>query len=176
MKTAHKRPRVGVSDAQVEEALRRLATESISFRTLARELGVSSSTLYRHLNPDHAERQRAVSREWKRRQTGVCERCGSVTHYSSGGGVSKLCATCARDDFAALGASGLGQGPTVRRILEFLADGHERSFSEIRDTLGLSNGTMSNRIYQRLLPYGLVRRAGYGRYAITDAGEKVLRG
>lgn len=64
----------------------------------------------------------------------------------------------------------------MRRILELLADEGERSYSEIRDGLGLSNETMSNRLYQRLIPYGLVRRVGYGRYTITDVGEEALRG
>lgn len=160
----------GITEAQVSDARRRLAEGGTSISVLADEFGVSSSSLQRHLNPDSAERQRESSRQWKARQIGICELCGGPTHYSAEGGTSRICNACNRLNLAKTGAKRRGQGSVVRSILEFLADGLEHSYGEIRDACGLSNAVMSNRLYQRLIPYGLIRRVGHGRYQITDEG------
>lgn len=153
---------------RIEEA-RRLVGEGATFRAVAAELGVAPSTVYRWLNPEYAERHRATSRAWKQRQRGTCDHCGGETKFD-GRVVRDICGACSRSDPP---KPPRGRGARLRGILEFLATG-EKSYSEISEANCLSRSSMSNSLYQRLIPYGFVRRVERGRYAITDDGLEAI--
>ncbi len=74
-----------------------LRAEGLSYAAIAARLGVSGSTILRWLNPDIAEKTRVQSREAKRRRTGACVDCGTVTRYNGRPGtpVSERCPACA---------------------------------------------------------------------------------
>jgi len=71
----------------------------LGHKRIAALMGIPYSTVFRWLNPEYAERSRAVAREWKRSQKGVCEKCGGVTRYSGHGrSVSTRCVPCTQED------------------------------------------------------------------------------
>ena len=71
---------------QYNDTWRQLAQEhrdkGWSYKRISRELGVGESTVYRWLNPEYAERHRAVSRQLKQRYRGTCIDCGNPTSYA----------------------------------------------------------------------------------------------
>ena len=68
-------------------------------KRIARELGVSASSVRRWLNPERAERDRLLSRAAKKRRIGTCERCGGPTRYNGKtvNGPSPVCDVCAHE-------------------------------------------------------------------------------
>lgn len=87
---AARRRRVSaVADRRWSREQLRLKTESlhaagVAIRAIATALDLSYSTVYRWLNQEYAGRRRRLSREAKRRRTGVCARCGAVARYAGG--------------------------------------------------------------------------------------------
>lgn len=157
-----------VSEELITEA-QRLHDDGVSLYQIAAQLGINYSTLYRRLNPEYAERQRFNARQWKQRQRGRCERCGGVTRYNGHDRhVSRFCAECSGEMLAAYGRSTRGSGPTIGRVLRLMSDGKERSYSEIRDAVGISDERMASMLYGRLLRYGLVRRVSRGVYVLAE--------
>ena len=68
-----------------------------SYRSLARQLNVTESTIRRWVDPASAEKALAASRRSKAARRGVCEDCGGETRYGGHrlkGGVSRICAAC----------------------------------------------------------------------------------
>lgn len=74
---------------------------AFGYRQVAARTGVSRTTVKRVIHPERAERDRQLSREAKRRRTGVCVRCGRETRYNGkrgNNGPSEICTSCARED------------------------------------------------------------------------------
>lgn len=72
-----------------------LRASGLSYSKIAARIGVSTQTVYRWLNPEYAERQRAVCRANKERYRGTCESCGAQTSGCNGPGTAaKLCRAC----------------------------------------------------------------------------------
>lgn len=73
-----------------------LRQTGLGYKTVARKVGISPSTVRRFTDAEYAERQRRLSREAKRRRTGICVDCGGLTRYNGTNGqdVSKRCASC----------------------------------------------------------------------------------
>ncbi len=84
------------------------------YKTIAREVGVSASTVRRWVDPDFRKRDLAVSLAAKKRRTGTCVDCGAVTRYGGHGrGTSERCPPC--------GAIYAGQQKTIwtaERVIE----------------------------------------------------------
>lgn len=83
------------------EELRERARElyvhgEFGYRRVAKDLGVSETTVKRWVNPGYYERHLHAAREAKRRRTGVCVDCGAPTRYGgkTPGGVSYRCPPC----------------------------------------------------------------------------------
>lgn len=69
-----------------------------SYRSLARKLNVTESTIRRWVDPVSREKLLAASREAKARRTGVCADCGGPTRYNGHSRKTPLsfrCAACA---------------------------------------------------------------------------------
>ena len=84
----------------VREAIRRRYVPGvIGLRCLAREYGISATSVLRIVDPDYAERTRQQSNAAKRRRVGICKRCGGETRYNghSVNGASRICASCHRE-------------------------------------------------------------------------------
>ena len=106
------------------------------------------------------ETGRRLSREAKRRRTGVCEDCGAVTRYSWRGtnGTSRFCPSCAAKRS---NAARRGQGPRQQQLHALLSE--PRRYSEIRDALTVtSEHTMVLLI--RELRAGRIERVSRGVY------------
>jgi transposase-like protein len=75
-----------------------LAATGLGHKEVAKKLGVPYATVGRWLHPEWAAKERASSREAKRRRTGVCLSCGGETRYNGRtvNGPSARCASCAR--------------------------------------------------------------------------------
>jgi len=67
------------------------------YKAVARELGISVTSVRRYVDDNFHQRMLADSREAKKRRTGVCERCGGETRYNgrTTNGPSPICDTCA---------------------------------------------------------------------------------
>jgi transposase len=93
---------------------------------IAAELGVSTTTVARWVDPDQARRDRERSRQAKLARRVPCERCGRPLSYQRPGGVCRHCAiddAHARiDKVAALYREGL-DAPEIARKVE-LAEGY----------------------------------------------------
>jgi DNA-binding CsgD family transcriptional regulator len=84
-----------VHDPDSRGRARDLRAEGLTYKQIAEETGISQATIYRWLNPDYAERQRAVSRKWKETNKGACVDCGAPTNASRGLHAHERCSTCA---------------------------------------------------------------------------------
>lgn len=95
-------------------------------REIATELGVSTTTVARWLDPSRAQRMRERSREAKLARRVPCERCGRPLGYQRAAGVCRRCSTAdahARiDRVGALYAAGL-DAPAIAREVR-LAEGY----------------------------------------------------
>lgn len=82
--------------ATLEQRARDLYVPGIvGYKSVAKILGVSETTVRRWLNPAVAEASRQRSAAAKRRRTGTCERCGGETRYNGHtAGVSRICDAC----------------------------------------------------------------------------------
>lgn len=111
------------------------------------------------------DNSRRASRDAKRRRTGRCALCGTVTRYGGTPGkpVSDHCHRCAA---AASGVSKRGTGSTNARVLERLEHG-PATYTEIREMLGLPNDRVGP-LFVRLVRYGLIVRVRRGVYALPD--------
>jgi DNA-binding CsgD family transcriptional regulator len=69
----------------------KLRADDLTYEAIGERLGASLATAYRWLNPEYEERQRAVSRAWKRRTAEPCEKCGELKDYTND---SVLCGRC----------------------------------------------------------------------------------
>lgn len=110
------------------------------------------------------ENARRLSREAKRRRTGTCADCGTVTRYGGRAGVavSVRCPSCSAQKNAA--ENKRGKGPLNSRVLAELQHG-PMTYSEIRDMLRLPNTRMGP-LLVRLLRYGLIERPRRGLYQL----------
>ena len=108
------------------------------------------------------ENSQRLSREAKRRRTGICVDCGAVTRYN-GRGVAKRCLTCANRVTA---KPKIGKGSGQVKVLAFLSE--PRRYSEVRDELGLTN-EMASVTLHRLRSHGLVERVSRGVYVRVKA-------
>lgn len=110
-------------DAKREEAAA-LRNSGLLAPAIAQRLGVTKNTVYRWLNPVFAEKSRRSSLEAKRKRTGACVDCGSVTRLAKYGGVSSRCPSCAsiaartinHDKVVALRREGLTQQEIADRV------------------------------------------------------------
>lgn len=95
-------------------------------REIAAELGVSTTTVARWLDPSRAQRMRERSREAKLARRVPCERCGRPLGYQRGAGVCRQCSSAdahARiDRVGALYAAGLDAPEIAREV--GLAEGY----------------------------------------------------
>lgn len=81
------------------EALRLRSNERLGAKAISRRIGVPHSTVFRWINPDAAERQRARARTLKETYRGTCENCGQPTTGCDGpGSARRLCHHCAPRD------------------------------------------------------------------------------
>jgi len=108
---------------------RELRSQGLVLREIAEQLGVSSRTVVRWLNPEQAERDRQRSRQAKHTRRRPCERCTAPLAYDRAGG---LCALCLHGD----------AHQRVERVAALYQDGHEPR--EIARNVGLSQGYVSN--------------------------------
>jgi hypothetical protein len=142
------------------QALRELGH---GYKVIARELGVSDTTVRRLIVPGFAERMRRLSREAKRRRTGRCERCGGVTRYNGHGrSVSQLCRACGARAGAEYAETLRGTGTLARAILDAV-DGEPRRFMELCQIVDRTPNQIGVTL-DRLLKYGLVEQPERGVY------------
>jgi hypothetical protein len=107
-------------------------------------------------------RSQISSRRAKRRRRGVCERCRGETRYNGKtSAVSRLCVVCSNRE---RGLRKRGKGPNMDLIVGALERGPLR-FSDLRDTVGLSNEIVFNCLL-RLRKWGIVERPARGLYAL----------
>lgn len=134
--------------------------------------GVSHSTVRRIVDPEFAQRDRALSAAAKRRRRGVCERCGGETRYAGNGttanGCARLCEACGKETAKERAEPRLLTGGIQRKVLEAMAAG-VTNWTELREIAGLNIGRMSV-VVDRLLKHDAVRRVARGTYEITDVG------
>ena len=71
-----------------------LRAQGLSYKAIARELGLPPTTVFSWLNPVYAERARMMSRAAKARRTGTCVDCGAPTRYAGHGGAVAVAARC----------------------------------------------------------------------------------
>src|SRR5438105_2732040 len=91
-----------------------------SFKAVAEELGVSTTTVQRWVKPELTERMKLSSAQAKRRRTGTCEKCGAPTRYGgqkTPGAVSRFCIPCGQVWSAARKRELRGTGPMEQRFL-----------------------------------------------------------
>jgi transposase-like protein len=142
---------------------RSLRRDGWTLRKIAAFLDVGHTTVLYWTDEHAAERQRAASREAKRRRTGTCSECGALTRYNGHSApVSTLCQRCAN---RRNGAARRGQGPRQRELLALLAAGPMR-FAAIRDTLGTTHDHLSPLLHQ-LHRDGYIVRLERGLYALA---------
>lgn len=115
-------------------------------------------------SPAALERSRALSREAKRRRTGICEECGDETRYNghTTNGTSRLCSRCGKK---AAGETKRGGGPMQRRLYALVGQNSEMRYSEICAALQISKdyaGVMLN--YE--LRNDRIRRVRRGVYTL----------
>jgi len=93
---------VSAATLDLREQARALYVPGVrGYVSVAKRLGVSTSTVRRWLNPEAADRDRAASRAYKAGRRGVCVDCGGETRYggqkaSGPDGCSIRCSACAR--------------------------------------------------------------------------------
>ena len=85
--------------ADLAEAARALYQPGVNghgITSVARQLGISPTSVRRYVNPTYATRMRHLSNEAKRRRTGICRECGGETRYNGRtvNGPSTLCSAC----------------------------------------------------------------------------------
>jgi hypothetical protein len=86
-----------VGRSALQARARELRAEGVGPAAIARQLGVSDTTVHRWTNEAYAERNRVAARERKRQARGVCSVCGGETRYHGHGRrVSDVCAGCSR--------------------------------------------------------------------------------
>lgn len=143
-----------------------LRAKGLSYREIATRLDCNLSYVKRCGAPNAYDNNLRDSRDRKREVRGTCEDCGGVTRYSGTKGkrISSLCAGCSAKR---TGLALRGTGHVHSEALAFLRQ--PRTFSELRDHLGVSNGYVSQMLYTRLMRYGLVRRVKRGVYVATEA-------
>lgn len=136
----------------------------MSYWGISREIGLSYKTIRRWLDEEFAERDRRHSRETKQRYQGVCSECGGPTRYSGHGTqTSLICRNCAN---RRSNRDRLGDGPRVRQIFAYLADG-ERRLTEISHHLDKPVKPTSS-LLRRMLTQGLLERPRRGVYRIAE--------
>jgi hypothetical protein len=142
-----------------------LRAQGLSLRQIGLEMGVTTTTVLRWLDPGYAERSRRLSRASKERNRGTCEDCGAPTNACRGPG--KASRRCLRCSARHSGERRRGTGSNQQQLYAFLTE--PRRYSEIRDHLNISDGH-AGVLLHRELGAGRIVRAGYGLYAIP-AGE-----
>ena len=100
--------------------------QHVTLSEIAAELGVSTTTVARWIDPDQAERDRERSRQSKLARRVPCERCGRPLSYQRTDGVCRRCtiddAHARIDRVAALYADGLETSDIARQVA--LAEGY----------------------------------------------------
>jgi hypothetical protein len=140
-----------------------LKAQGLTYREIAERLGVSLQTVKRCFSDRSYETDRRLSREAKRRRTGICEDCGAVTRYTGHGqDVSPHCVPCGKRR-GGLAQRGRGK---VGEVLAYLDQ--PRRYSEIRDHFGMTSQYLSQMLYGRLLRRGDVVRLSRGVYQRAD--------
>ena len=130
-------------DEQITEATR-LRAEGLPFRQIAERIGVATTTAVRWLNPDYAERSRAISRAWKDRNReanrardnvrnrdlrGTCGRCdGPMGIACPEDGTCTSCRSALRHE-------------RCLHIVEMWAEG--KTYPQICAELGWTKGTLA---------------------------------
>jgi hypothetical protein len=135
-------------------------------KRVARELGISTSSVRRYVRPDRKQRDLMLSREAKRKRRGVCVDCGAVTLYNGRtvAGPSLRCHSCAAK---ITGQAKVGTGPVISKALELLEGGPMR-WIELQHALGISKGHMAQ-LSHTMLRHGLVSRPSRGVYVFRES-------
>ena len=120
-------------------------------REIAGELGVSSTTIARWVDPDQARRDRERSRQAKLDRRVPCERCGRPLGYQRPAGV---CRQCAIADAHA----------RTERVAELYTDGLDAD--EIARRVGLAN-TYVSLLLTRLARAGQIRQRRVSRDRVS---------
>ncbi len=87
-------------DTTIRDQAIELREQGLGYKTIARQLGVSATTVKRWADPDYAERMRSLSLSAKRRRTGACVDCGGTTRYTGtlgNNGPSLRCSGCRKE-------------------------------------------------------------------------------
>ncbi len=107
------------------------------------------------------EKSRRLSREAKRRRTGICESCGNPTSYNglTNNGPSRVCRPCSAVE---RGLAKRGTGSAETAILAFIAKDERRLF-EIAAGVGIT-WNHAHVTLHRLMRYGMVERPRRGVY------------
>lgn len=140
-----------------------LRGSGLTYREIGEQLGVSTGTVYRWLNPERVapyrngrainpERARALDKRYSREKRYYvdCPQCGNKMHQDS-----SLCEGCRADDV----------DRRARRIEAWWAEG--KLMREIADLLGWSRGRLS-------MEFSRLRAKGYGlpyRRAVYPNGK-----
>ena len=130
---------------------RTLRADGERYEDIAAQLGVSTSTAHRWLNPDSAARDVAFKRETRDRYAGSCADCGEPTSGKSYRDVSERCVECARhkrrgDDHERMAA----ESARIRALRD-----QGLTIAEIAAEMGMTPGALGVKIHR-------LRRRGYG--------------
>lgn len=155
-------------NVEMQRRARKLYVPGVfGIRRVARELGISETSVRRYVDEGFRARNLADSREAKKRRTGICEICGGETRYNGHAGrpVSEICAACNVSLIREIAIDLRGSGHQQGKTLEFLASG-PKHFMEICRHLGKPQGAIGPHLL-RLMKHGFVVRLRRGVYALA---------